>query len=961
MNTIATQKMPIRLDTPSDLLASAMGLPPSERPFHWQQDLLARFLENDIPAALDIPTGLGKTAVMAIWLVARAYGADVPRRLVYVVDRRAVVDQATTVALSLQRFVEARPEVKTKLAVPDGLPISTIRGQFVDNRKWLEHPASPAIIVGTVDMVGSRLLFEGYGVSRKMRPYHAGLLGADTLVVLDEAHLVPPFEKLLEQVAEPDGYLRPVDVESRAIVPGLKLLSLSATGRSDQPAFGLSDADLKPGTVTHKRLTAAKFLRFDTLCDDEGLADALARNAWDLSASGTNALKIIVFSDKPEIAVKTQRLIESKAKGDIKQGIAPVQIDTQLLVGGRRVHERETTAEWLETHSFVAGAKARPQHPTFVFATSAGEVGIDLDADHLVGDLVTWERMVQRLGRVNRRGDGDATIVVVKQPDPKPTKAEDNALKKPQAEREKKDLKVIAAYEAELEKCRSLSKPFELLPREERGIDVSPAALRDLKLSTQPNPADAEDDKLRTVRRTMLERATSEVPLRPALSRPLLDAWAMTSLLQHTGRPKIQPWLRGWVEDKPQTKVVWRRHLPLEREGQETPRKVIHDFFDAAPPHTSEMLETETWQVVAWLKKRAETMAKNQSSPRKAVADSLQATLPLDEPFAIILDNDGDSVGSPLSVSALLSAFADKKAKETLERHLLDSTLVVDARFAGLSEDGLLDDSEATAPQTLDADEEWLPPIKGEPAIRYRVRISNQVSPASDAAWRHRLRVPLERSTEGEPQLWLMVEKWRDDSATADDGASSAMQTLAKHQAAAVLKAKALCERLALPECYAKMLEIAARLHDEGKRAENWQKAFRAPAVGGPFAKTPGPINQTLLDGYRHEFGSLPALADDDEFKALPNEDLRDLSLHLVAAHHGFARPLIGTGGCSDAPPSLLEERAREVALRFVRLQRRWGPWGLAWWEALLRAADQQASRELELAPESTSTPLSNG
>jgi CRISPR-associated endonuclease/helicase Cas3 len=42
----------------------------------------------------------------------------------------------------------------------------------------------------------------------------------------------------------------------------------------------------------------------------------------------------------------------------------------------------------------------------------------------------------------------------------------------------------------------------------------------------------------------------------------------------------------------------------------------------------------------------------------------------------------------------------------------------------------------------------------------------------------------------------------------------------------------------------------------------------------------------------------------------------------------------------------LLEERARDVAMRFARLQKRWGPWGLAWWEALLRAADAQASRD---------------
>ena len=77
---------------------------------------------------------------------------------------------------------------------------------------------------------------------------------------------------------------------------------------------------------------------------------------------------------------------------------------------------------------------------------------------------------------------------------------------------------------------------------------------------------------------------------------------------------------------------------------------------------------------------------------------------------------------------------------------------------------------------------------------------------------------------------------------------------------------------------------------------------------------------------------------------ALP-PDLQKLALHLVAAHHGWARPVISTSG-SDDPPSVLEERARDVTLRFARLQKQWGPWGLAWLEALLRAADQQASRD---------------
>jgi CRISPR-associated endonuclease/helicase Cas3 len=150
-----------------------------------------------------------------------------------------------------------------------------------------------------------------------------------------------------------------------------------------------------------------------------------------------------------------------------------------------------------------------------------------------------------------------------------------------------------------------------------------------------------------------------------------------------------------------------------------------------------------------------------------------------------------------------------------------------------------------------------------------------------------------------------------------------------------------------LPDNYANVLVIAAKLHDEGKKATRWQRAFNAPPGVGPYAKTKGPLNIRLLDGYRHEFGSLLFIEKYfEQVDSLNDPDLKDLVLHLVAAHHGGARPLISTRNCEDAPSSALEDRAREVALRFARLQKRWGSWGLAWWEALLRAADQQASRD---------------
>ena len=125
-----------------------------------------------------------------------------------------------------------------------------------------------------------------------------------------------------------------------------------------------------------------------------------------------------------------------------------------------------------------------------------------------------------------------------------------------------------------------------------------------------------------------------------------------------------------------------------------------------------------------------------------------------------------------------------------------------------------------------------------------------------------------------------------------------------------------------------------------------------APRDGRPYAKTAGPMNFKQLDGYRHEFGSLAYAVRDPEFEALPSA-LKDLALHLIAAHHGWARPIISKDGC-DARPSVLGKRARDVALRFARMQKQWGPWGLAWWEAMLRAADHQASRDNDKAEGNT-------
>ena len=320
-------------------------------------------------------------------------------------------------------------------------------------------------------MIGSRLLFEGYGVSRKTRPYHAGLLGTDTLIVLDEAHLVPPFEALLRQIADGAEQFGSCAVSDAGLVPPFKLLPLSATGRAQpasdgsvaRSAFRLEDEDLSD-PIVRDRLSARKTVSFvDMDGDKSALAEELAHRAWKLAEEGDKPTRSLIYCDSREVAEKVKAGLDKKR--------ADSRADTELFVGARRVKERQIAKAWLENHGFLAGSPP-PTRPAFLIATSAGEVGIDLDADHMVCDLVPWERMVQRFGRVNRRGQGDATIIVVHGDEPRPKKSD-------------------APMDLELRQAiafRSLSVLNEL-PNAGTGRDASPGALRELKLRAETDKA----------------------------------------------------------------------------------------------------------------------------------------------------------------------------------------------------------------------------------------------------------------------------------------------------------------------------------------------------------------------------------------------------------------------------------------------------------------------------------------
>jgi CRISPR-associated endonuclease/helicase Cas3 len=863
-------------------------------PFPWQLSLLDRFLSGDSPSAIDVPTGLGKTAVIAIWLVARAAGATVPRRLIYVVDRRAVVDQATQIAEDLRNGVEGDEGFKKDLQLEGALPISTLRGKHVDNRQWLADPTAPAIVIGTVDMIGSRLLFRGYGVSDKMRPYHAGLLGADALIVLDEAHLTPPFERLIDAIASGRDArgrsLRPSDALGD-VVPTVRFLSLSATGRARGNALTLSAADRDHSVVT-RRLRAPKAVRVLEDVPEGDLPEALANQAWSLSNEGKEAIRCLVFCDRRDDATKVLDGLMSRAR---KVGMEPASDLVELFVGGRRVYERENeAARWLADKGFLAGSSKRPNRPAFVIATSAGEVGVDLDADHMVSDLVAWERMVQRLGRVNRRGERDASVVIV-----------------PAISDRADTTKRLAAVRGLLAK----------LPRRPDGaIDASPGALTALRERSVHEPRLGD----------LIGQGSTPADLHPPLERPTVEAWSMTSLEEHSGRPEVAPWIRGWIEDEEaQTSVVWRKYLPITDRGHLFSAADLETFRDIADPHLAERLETETYRVVDWLGRRARTL-EGPSENEATLAPSDRPLLRTDV-FAVILDG-------PSGPRAITADDLSKDKRQELHRALAGGLLMVDARLGGLKR-GLLreDASEAVVDVTAVDDDLRVVP--------FRVRRVADLSEKRPAGWRTEGQIAVSKSAD-EEQVWLVLESLIADAAESEEGRSvvrpGRAQKLDEHESWAEEAAHRIAKRLALPQAYAQMLKVAARLHDEGKRARCWQLAFNAPR-GDAYAKTTSRPNLGILAHYRHELGSLPYAERDERVRGL-DEPLRELCLHLIASHHGYARPLIRIDGAEE-PPSRLSHRAEAIALRFAALERRWGPWGLAWWEALLRAADQQASR----------------
>jgi CRISPR-associated endonuclease/helicase Cas3 len=531
----------------------------------------------------------------------------------------------------------------------------------------------------------------------------------------------------------------------------------------------------------------------------------------------------------------------------------------------------------------------------YLICTSAGEVGIDISGDCMVSDLTSLDSMTQRLGRVNRRGDGAAEIDVIYEAEAD-SKQKDN----------------------EWEKSRW--KTLEVLQRLpicdwiEGRHDVSPAALLNLNLN----------DKERTA-------AFAPEPTSLPVTDILFDAWALTSIRDALpGRPPVATYLHGISEwQPPETLVAWREEVDIIK-GELLQRYKPKDLLDDYPLKPHELLKDNT---------------DRKGSGVFAQLDKLSAIFP-NAPVWIV-----DTENEVLSMTL----------KEMIERgpdQLYDATVILPPKVGGLSRTGTLDGkAKPDEPIQHDVSDLWF--VDKEQTQRGRIRVWDDDPEFEEKTRGMRLaRSPVDTNptadeTENGEAPARRYWHWFARPRSADDDLSKTSTTAVKwqkHTDEVTENTQKIVEALNLPSKLQEALVIAAKFHDLGKRRKVWQRSIGNPVPDDWHAKSGRDWKSCdICPDYRHEFGSLIDVERIEECKAVLNKlgsGERDLVLHLIAAHHGRARPYfpIEEAFDPDSTPVGSEVIATEIPRRFARLQQQFGRWGLAYLESLLRAADYAAS-----------------
>lgn len=546
--------------------------------FPWQTRLAEQVLTTGKwPALLDIPTGAGKTIALDVALFALAANPSrAPRRIVFVVDRRVIVSQ---VAAQVHRLRETlrQPqgdtgivaEVARRLATLSGMSsehgvpfvFAELRGGIALDNSWAARPDTPTVLVSTVDQVGSRLLFRGYGVSGSLRPVHAGLLGHDALLLLDEVHLSRPFAQTLHELGT---YHRPAG----PLPDRWHVVEMTATptgaGYDENDILRLDDADLAEGSPLAPRLQATKQATLKMVgSKTQDPNDALIQHIPPFATSIPGQVVGIIVN-----RVATAAAIADKLAAQIEQPDRVV-----LLTGRMRPLDRDDM--WEQVKSEVQAGRTRTSGPRlYVVATQTIEAGADLDFDALITEIAPVDALRQRFGRVDRLGalsqTGTPSQVMVVAAHAQTQKQFDDHIYGP----------ALSATWRELESCHG-SGVFDVGPLS-RSLPVAP-----------------------------------ECQTR-ALEAPLLLDSHLDALVQTNPAPAadldITRWLHGPQDTPADVNLVWRADLDdgflraarPAGAGNENHERLV-ELLLACPPKSSEAVALPVWSVISWLRSAATT------------------------------------------------------------------------------------------------------------------------------------------------------------------------------------------------------------------------------------------------------------------------------------------------------------------------------------------------------------------
>lgn len=349
----------------------------------------------ELPTVLHIPTGLGKfAAVFMAWVWRRRFHPDpvvrgqTPRRLVYCLPMRTLVYQVVQEANRMLRKLS-----EGGLLPAADIPIHSVVGGEADD-DWLLTPEREAIVVGTQDMLMSRALARGYGLSRFQWPVAFGALNNDALWCFDEVQLMGatiPTSAQLAAFRSTLGAFGPNHTLWISATISEEWLDTVDHPPPPRERWLTLDASDSESPELRKRIGAEKRLQVleDPARPGTKLSPQALRNAV-MAAHKPGSQTICVFNTVD----RATALFTALRKHTDTNGP-----DLVLLHSRFRKPDREAQLRRILT-------PPDPKGPgRIVVSTQVIEAGVDITSRVLITELAPWPSLVQRFGRCNRLGE----------------------------------------------------------------------------------------------------------------------------------------------------------------------------------------------------------------------------------------------------------------------------------------------------------------------------------------------------------------------------------------------------------------------------------------------------------------------------------------------------------------------------------------------------------------------------